>query len=50
MEFGPQAPSHEAISVDVKNLVQLGTVVCFQKVIKQLNESGLNLFKLGVEP
>ena len=50
MEFGPQAPSHEVISVDIKNLVQLGAVVCGQKGLKNLTESGLNLIKLGVEP
>ena len=50
MEFGPQAPSHEAISVAIKNLVQLGAVVCGQKGLKKLIESGLNLIKLGVEP
>ena len=50
MEFGPQAPSREAISVAVKNLVQIGAVVCGQKGLKKLTESGLNLIKLGVEP
>ena len=50
MEFGPQAPSHEEISVAVKNLVQLGAVVCGQKGLKKLTESGLNLIKMGVEP
>ena len=50
MEFGPQALSHEAISVAVKNLVQLGAVVCGQKNLKKLTESGLNLIKLGIEP
>ena len=50
MEFGPQAPSQEAISVVVKNLVLLGAVVCGQKGLKKLTESGLNLIKLGVEP
>ena len=50
MEFGPQDPSHEAISVSVKNLVQLGAVVCVQKGLKKLTEYGLNLIKLGVEP
>ena len=50
MEFGPQAPIHEAISVVVKNLVQLGAVVCGQKGLKILTESGLNIIKLGVEP
>ena len=44
------SPSHEAISVAVKNLVQLGVVVCGQKGLKKLTESGLNLVKLGVEP
>ena len=48
--FGPQAPSHEAISVAVKNLVQLGAVSCGQKGLKKLIKSGLNLIKLGVEP
>ena len=50
MEFGPQSPSHEAISVAIKNLVQLGAVVCGQKGLKKLSESGLNLSKLGAEP
>ena len=50
MEFGPQATSHEAISVAVKNVVQLGAVVCGQKGLKKLTESGLNLIKLGIEP
>ena len=50
MEFGPQAPIHEAISVVVKNLVQLGVIVCGQKGLKKLTEYGLNLVKLGVEP
>ena len=50
MEFGPQAPSHEVISVAVKNLVQLGAVVCGQKGLKKLTKSSLNLVKLGVEP
>ena len=50
MEFGPQAPIHEAISVALKNLVQLGVVVCGQKGLKILIEFGLNLIKLGVEP
>ena len=45
-----QAPIHEAISVSIKNLVQLGAVVCGQKVLKKLTESGLNLIKMGVEP
>ena len=50
MEFGPQTPIHEAISVAVKNLVQLGAVVCGLKGLKKLTEYGLNLIKLGVEP
>ena len=50
MEFGPQTPIHEAISVAVKNLVQLGAVVCGQKGLKKLTKSSLNLIKLGVEP
>ena len=50
MEFRPQAPSHEEISVAVKSLVQLGAVVCGQKCLKKLTKSGLNLIKLGVEP
>ena len=50
MEFGPQALSHEEISVVVKNLVQLGAVVCGQKGLKKLTKFGLNLVKLGVEP
>ena len=49
MEFEPQSPSHKAISVCVKNLVQLGAVVCDQKGLKKLTESGLNIVKLGVE-
>ena len=50
MKFGPQALSHEVISVAVKNLVQLGAVVCGQKGLKKLDESGLNLVKLCVKP
>ena len=45
-----QTPIHEAISVAVKILVQLGAVVCGHKGLKKLTESGLNLVKLGVEP
>ena len=45
-----QTPIHEAISVTVKILVQLGAVVCGHKGLKKLTESGLNLVKLGVEP
>ena len=50
MEFGPQAPSHEEISVAVKNLIKLDVVVCGQKGLKKLTKSGLNLAKLSVEP
>ena len=50
MEFGPQAPSRDVISVAVKNLVQLGAVVCGQNGLKKLTKSSLNLVKLGVEP
>ena len=50
MEFGPQAPSHEAISVAIKKLVQLGAAFCGQRGLKKLIEASLNLIKLGVEP
>eukprot|EP01018_Ginkgo_biloba_P028693 Gb_34264 [translate_table: standard] len=44
-----QAPTPEAINMAVKNLVQLGAVAYGREGL-QLNEVGLKLVKLGVEP